>query len=73
MPLEYYPPVTNFLNVIVKHAFFVKVWTTRNTKERLTYYNEKLKTVNRSPFPKQSDKVLKRLFKYFCFNIFCLL
>mgnify|MGYP000887642636 CR=1 FL=1 len=71
MPLEYYPPVTNFLNVIVKHAFFVKVWTTRNTKERLTYYNEKLKTVNRSPFPKQSDKVLKRLFKYFCFNIFC--
>ena len=71
MPLEYYPPVTNFLNVIVKHAFFVKVWTTRNTKKRLTYHNEKLKTINRSPFPEKGDNVLKRLFKYFCFNISC--
>ena len=71
MPLEYYPPVTNFLNVIVKHAFFVKVWTTRNTKKRITYHNEKLKTINRSPFPEKSDNVLKRLFKYFCFNISC--
>jgi hypothetical protein len=71
MPLEYYPPVTNFLNVISKHAFFVKVWTTHNTKKRLTYHNEKLKTINRVPFPKQSDKVLKRLFKYFCFNVSC--
>jgi hypothetical protein len=71
MPLEYYPPVTNFLNVIVKHAFFVKVWTTRNTKKRITYHNEKLKTINRSPFPEKGDNVLKRLFKYFCFNISC--
>ena len=71
MPLEYYPPVTNFLNVIVKHAFFVKVWTTHNTKKRITYHNEKLKTINRSPFPEKSDNVLKRLFKYFCFNISC--
>ena len=71
MPLEYYPPVTNFLNIIVKHAFFVKVWTTRNTKKRTTYHNEKLKTINRSPFPEKSDNVLKRLFKYFCFNISC--
>ena len=71
MPLEYYPPVTNFLNIIVKHAFFVKVWTTHNTKKRITYNNKKLKTINRSPFPKKSDNVLKRLFKYFCFNISC--
>ena len=71
MPLEYYPPVTNFLNIIVKHAFFVKVWTTCNTKKRTTYHNEKLKTINRSPFPEKSDNVLKRLFKYFCFNISC--
>ena len=71
MPLEYYPPVTNFLNVIAKHAFFVKVWTTHNTKKRITYHNEKLKTINRSPFPEKSDNVLKRVFKYFCFNISC--
>ena len=71
MPLEYYPPVTNFLNVIAKHAFFVKVWTTRNTKKRLTYHNEKLKNINRSPFPEKSDNVLKRVFKYFYFNISC--
>jgi len=71
MPLEYYPPVTNFLNVIAKHAFFVKVWTTHNTKKRITYHNEKLKNINRSPFPEKSDNVLKRVFKYFCFNISC--
>ena len=71
MPLEYYPPVTNFLNVMVKHAFFVKVWTTHNTKKRITYHNEKLKNINRSPFPEKSDNVLKRIFKYFCFNISC--
>ena len=35
MPLEYYPPVTNFLNVIGKHAFFVKVWTTVILKNAL--------------------------------------
>jgi len=71
MPLEYYPPVTNFLNVIAKHAFFVKVWTTHNTKKRITYHNEKLKNINRSPFPEKSDNVLKRVFKYFYFNISC--
>ena len=71
MPLEYYPPVTNFLNVIAKHAFFVKVWTTHNTKKRITYHNEKLKTINRSPFPEKSDNVLERIFKYFYFNISC--
>ena len=71
MPLEYYPPVTNFLNVMVKHAFFVKVWTTHNTKKRITYHNEKLKTINRSPFPEKSDNVLERIFKYFYFNISC--
>lgn len=71
MPLEYYPPVTNFLNVMVKHAFFVKVWTTHNTKKRITYHNEKLKNINRSPFPEKSDNVLKRVFKYFYFNISC--
>jgi len=56
---------------MVKHAFFVKVWTTHNTKKRITYHNEKLKTINRSPFPEKSDNVLERIFKYFYFNISC--
>ena len=67
MPLEYYPPVTNFLNVIAKHAFFVKVWTTHNTKKRITYHNEKLKNINRSPFPEKSDNVLRTYFQVFLF------
>jgi hypothetical protein len=71
MPLEYYPPTTNFLEVIAKHPFCVKVWTTHNTKKRIVYNNEKLKTITRVPFPKHSDGILKRLFKYFCFNISC--
>ena len=54
MPLEYYPPVTNFLNVIAKHAFFVKVWTTHNTKKRITYHNEKLKTLIDPLFQKRA-------------------
>ena len=52
MPLEYYPPVTNFLNVAANYNFKqIKVWSTHNIKNRAPFINKDIK-INRAPFPK---------------------
>ena len=71
MPLEYYPPVTNFLDIITKHSFNVKVWSSHNINNRAVYFNEKLKDINRSVFPNKEDSLLSRFFKYCIFNLSC--
>ena len=73
MPLEYYPPVTNLLDIITKHSFVVKVWSTHNINDRAVYFNEKLKNITRSVFPKKDDSILKRFAKYCIFNLSCFL
>ena len=73
MPLEYYPPVTNLLDIIAKHSFVVKVWSTHNINDRAVYFNEKLKNITRSVFPKKDDSILKRFAKYCIFNLSCFL
>lgn len=73
MPLEYYPPVTNFLDIITKHPFVVKVWSTHNVNNRAVYFNEELKNITRSVFPNKEDSLISRVFKYFIFNLSCFL
>jgi hypothetical protein len=73
MPLEYYPPVTNFLDIITKHPFVVKVWSTHNVNNRAVYFNKELKNITRSVFPKKNDNILKRFTKYCIFNLSCFL
>ena len=71
MPLEYYPPVINFLNCAVsKNHLNICVYSTKNNKNRKEYSNNRLDDITRFPLPKENDKLLKRIFKYLKFNIF---
>lgn len=113
MPLEYYPPVTNFIDYLASiegdRAMDAVVYTCHNVKDRKPYtphptphtlqatpynlhptsyplhptpYNlpptsYKLNPIaykiHRSPFPKEKDSSIIRLFKYLHFNILTLL
>jgi hypothetical protein len=69
MPLEFYPPSVNALEVLSNEKnISVKVWTTHNNKERKPYENKLFKIV-RAPFPNTKDPRLIRLLKYITFNI----
>ena len=74
MPLEYYPPVTNFLDVVLEEPKLeIKVFSTKNNKNRKEYSNAKLNKINRSPFPAPGENTVIRLYKYLAFNISCFL
>jgi len=70
MPLEYYPPITNMLDVIVNEdTLNVRVWSTKNIKDRIPYSNNKLNKIIRTQFPKPHQNRFFRLFHYIWFNI----
>ena len=74
MPLEYYPPVTNFLDVAAPlGGWDIKVFSTKNNKNRKIYQNPRLSKVYRSSLPQPGEKSVVRLFKYLKFNVSCLL
>ncbi len=69
MPLEYYPPVTNFLNYIgEKEGVQTKAWTCYNIKNRRPYFSKKLNII-RVPFPNVKEAALIRFMKYWVFNL----
>ncbi len=73
MPLEFYPPVTNFLDILgSKKNLATRVFSTRNNKNRKGYNNESLTKINRSSFPNPKDSGLVRIKKYLEFNFYCL-
>lgn len=71
MPLEFYPPITNLLDVLSNESSSIKVWSTVNLKHRKTYRNKRLQNIHRSPFPKEKEHTILRLFKYLVFNWAC--
>lgn len=88
MPLEYYPPVTNFLDTLAdRHNSklkIIKVYSCHNIKGRKSYFIPQDSEngtqnhlysfiINRSPFPKENDNRLVRLYKYIHFNLSTLL
>jgi hypothetical protein len=74
MPLEFYPPITNMLDIAsMTHDFKIKVWSTNNNKDREIYKCDGLSSVDRTLFPKVDDPSIFRLIKYFIFNINCLI
>lgn len=69
MPLEYYPPVTNFLDIAATYSFSkIKVWSTDNVKNRVPFNNPEI-NISRAPFPKTNDRAPLRLLKYCIFNL----
>lgn len=72
MPLEYYPPVTNFLNYIgsLKNSA-ITVFSATNTKNRKEFKNNAVGEISRVNFPVSSDTAFTRFFKYFKFNFNC--
>jgi len=73
MPLEYYPPTTNFLNIISsKEEIDTRVWTTHNNKNRATFINKNINRINRVTLPSANEFKILRLFRYVFFNLNCL-
>lgn len=80
LPLEYYPPVTNLLDTLAgtqgNQFGSIKIFSCHNVKGREIYQPNttgKLAnsiTIKRSPFPRDTDKGIIRLFKYIHFNFF---
>lgn len=71
LPLEFYPPVTNMINVLTQeNGLDVQVWSTHNNKNR-SIYDAKVR-INRFKLPDNADGSFVKLFKYFSFNIKCL-
>lgn len=70
MPLEYYPPITNMLDSLGQIADLnVKVWSTKNVKDRPFYKNDNLIAIIRTIFPKPGYHKFLRLFTYVWFNL----
>ncbi len=74
MPLEFYPPITNFINYICtsKEIEFtlLKVFSNWNNKKRKHYSSSHPNClINRFAFPNSKDNSLVRLFKYLNFNV----
>ncbi|TXK46973.1 glycosyltransferase family 4 protein [Pontibacter qinzhouensis] len=74
-PLEYYPPVTNFLDYLEKnlnHNIELKVFSSKNQHQRATHVSEKI-VIKRSPFPKKNESSVVSFLKQIYFNIYTLL
>ena len=78
MPLEYYPPVMNFIDCISESkrgkSASIRVFSSFNVKKRQNYKvpNNNI-NVYRSSFPKKNDRLLIRILSYLQFNLMTLL
>lgn len=69
LPLEYYPPVTNFLNIISSEPeAIVRVYSSHNNKKRKVYSNTSIK-IARFKSSKSSQNGVIRLLLYIWFNL----
>lgn len=74
MPLEFYPPVTNFLNSAAQSKNLeIKVWSTHNNKKREVYNNTSISLISRTLLPDFFDSKYKKIYRYLTFSIKCLL
>lgn len=84
LPLEYYPPVTNLIDYLAGERMDnfkkIKIYSSHNVKGRSEYQprklianSQQLPAISRSPFPKETDNSLIRLFKYLHYNILTLI
>jgi len=71
MPLEFYPPVMNFLDIVSEESSQIRVYSTENNKERKRYCNKKLNSIFRVALPSPKDNGIVRLIKYLNFNVKC--
>jgi hypothetical protein len=70
MPLEYYPPVTNMLDILANEkSLDIRVWSSKNIKGRSPYENAGINRIKRTPFPRSNDHRLLRLLKYLYHNL----
>lgn len=85
LPLEYYPPVTNFIDTLLSHPSkrvnSIRIFSSTNTKRRKAYQIKQSKQkpantysikIKRTPFPETQDKVVLRIVKYAFFNLYSL-
>lgn len=86
LPLEYYPPVTNFIDTLISHRSqsvkSIRIFSSENTRARKAY-NINLYTqisantdsiiLKRTPFPETQDNSISRIIKYLHFNLFTLI
>lgn len=64
LPLEYYPPITNLLDVLHKDARFkVEVYSTHNHKSRPIYANASI-PISRSTYPAYVQHPVRKIWAY---------
>jgi hypothetical protein len=74
LPIEFYPPTMNFLDIIgSKRKNKIKAWTTDNSKRRNIYFNNNIESISRALSPKINENVIVRILKYLLFNLNCFL
>ncbi|MCK0123642.1 hypothetical protein MWU76_04460 [Gelidibacter sp. F2691] len=72
MPLEFYAPVTNFLDIFSgSDNNSVSVFSTHNNKDRKVYVNSRVRRIYRYSFPGKRERRLNRIIKYLIFNFSC--
>jgi hypothetical protein len=72
-PIEYYPPITNFLEFIKQDSrLYAVCFTCHNTKDRAPFESTACRIVRYS-FPQSQQNILARLWSYvaFPFAVFC--
>jgi hypothetical protein len=68
LSIEYYPPVTNFLNFIAKKKIQCTVYTTHNTRKRVPYSGDSLNIKRFVPAENVQSRAL-RFLRYYLFNL----
>jgi hypothetical protein len=68
LPLEYYPPVVNLLELVSPDDFNIQIHTTHNIQNRKIYKNYNFK-IYRSELPKPKKNSLSKLIKYTIYNV----
>ncbi|WP_066221446.1 hypothetical protein [Formosa haliotis] len=63
LPLEFYPPVTNLLNILSKNEKFkIKAYSTKNEKKRDSYVNSNLDSICRGDSPTLNTSFTRKKF-----------
>ena len=68
-PIEYYPPVTNLMNLFGRNTHFaISCYTSHNAKNRSAFTNEACR-IHRYKFPQPGQSLPIRLFSYLAFPL----
>lgn len=73
LPLEYYPPITNFLYTLFNDKITsfnkVDIYTCFNINQREPFKLPNPIYIHRNSFPSGKDRIITRLYKYINFNL----